>query len=480
MWVIGVVLSLALVRTLADAQIRPEVSPTELLIESAPNAEIFFDGKLVGSVGPGGRFAIPNPTTGEHTVRVELSGKRPFVRKVMIAPGKPILVRAELVDKTGDLEIFTTPGAEVLLNGKPAGVADDAGRLLIPKLKAMDYKVSARRANYNSEQREISVAPDVVSSVTVELKRIEAAVNEIGTPPAPQYVLHRRLVGHQGSVEGISFQPNSQLVSWGEDNRVIVWDPVTGRQSRTIQAERGIGIFDVSSDLHWIAVVLVGGSVHWTEVVDATNRRIVGEHHGSARAFTPDSKRIVVCGEHTNDEDAIFWDLDSGKQLQTWRGVFIGFLYSPAGHSIATGGQAVRILDAETGKEVRRLPSKNGDSIPLAFSPDGHWLAVTTLYDRRSIGLWEAATGRQGRIIMGPEPGPGESESDVELGGVAFTPDSQFLLSSAKNTVRLWDTATGRELREWPARAARRVALSADGRWMAVIGEDLTVWRRAD
>jgi WD40 repeat protein len=262
-----------------------------------------------------------------------------------------------------------------------------------------------------------------------------------------------------------------------------------------------IGIFDVSPDLRWVAVKLEGGSVHWTELLDATSGRVAGEHYGSSRAFSPDSKRIVVTGESDDSEDAIFWDLDTGKQLQSWRGVFIGnFVYNPDGRSIATGGKAVTIRDAETGKEVRRLPSKYKDpacgagsgpkrfvadcSIPLAFSPDGHWLAVTTYRDWRNIDLWEATTGQQGRTLRRPE----EAEGIIDVEHVYFTPDSQFLVATNGRDVTLWDTATGRELRKWQAKGAKRVAFSPDGHWMAVIvgdpwskiGKDLTVWRRAD
>src|SRR5262249_33494614 len=162
-----------------------------------------------GSIGTGGRLAITDPRTGEHTIRVELPGKRPFVRMVIIAPGKPVLVRADLVDETGDLEIFTTPDAEILLNGKTVGVAEGAVRLLVPKLKVADYKVRAQHEGYNAEEREISVAPDVVNSVTLTLKPIEATVSATGTPAPPQYVLYRRLVGHKGNVEGMLFRPNN-------------------------------------------------------------------------------------------------------------------------------------------------------------------------------------------------------------------------------------------------------------------------------
>ena len=105
---------------LGHAQILREAPLTEVIVETTPRAEIFWDDRLLGTAPLNGTFLIHNAMPGEHALRVTLRDKDPFTRKVMVSAGKTITIRAELANQTGDLEVLTTPGAEIPINGKPA------------------------------------------------------------------------------------------------------------------------------------------------------------------------------------------------------------------------------------------------------------------------------------------------------------------------------------------------------------------------
>ena len=63
--------------------------------------------------------------------------------------------------------------------------------------------------------------------------------------------------------------------------------------------------------------------------------------------------------------------------------------------------------------------------------------------------------------------------------GVAFSPDgTQALTGGADRTVRLWDVATGKELREYAGQEdlVRGVAFSPDGRFILSASHDHTAW----
>ena len=72
----------------------------------------------------------------------------------------------------------------------------------------------------------------------------------------------------------------------------------------------------------------------------------------------------------------------------------------------------------------------------MAFSPDGQRLASASR--DRTVKIWDSATGKELFALKG------------HAGGsrcVAFSPDGQRLASgSSDKTVRIWDSATGKEL----------------------------------
>ena len=77
----------------------------------------------------------------------------------------------------------------------------------------------------------------------------------------------------------------------------------------------------------------------------------------------------------------------------------------------------------------------------LVFSPDGRLLATAT-FRSSSIKLWETATGRELRnLSSGPQSGMTMSPP------IAFSRDSRLIAAAAgDNTVKVWDVITGREM----------------------------------
>lgn len=73
----------------------------------------------------------------------------------------------------------------------------------------------------------------------------------------------------------------------------------------------------------------------------------------------------------------------------------------------------------------------------VAFSPDG-WYALSGSNDK-TLKLWDIATGREIRTFKG---------HSKMVYSVAFSPDGRYALSGSwDSTLKLWDIATGREIR---------------------------------
>jgi len=123
---------------------------------------------------------------------------------------------------------------------------------------------------------------------------------------------------------------------------------------------------------------------------------------------------------------------------------------------LASGGDAIiRLWAAETGGEPRRLEGHQGYVWSLAFTegPDGLLLASGSADG--TIQLWgplpTLAAGAMSAASATPRVLEGH---DDEVNSVAFSPDPRvapggLLLASGSrdHSVRLWDCATGRELR---------------------------------
>jgi eukaryotic-like serine/threonine-protein kinase len=115
----------------------------------------------------------------------------------------------------------------------------------------------------------------------------------------------------------------------------------------------------------------------------------------------------------------------------------------------------------------------------VSFSPDGTWIASGDILGQ--IRLWDAATGREIRRWRFDEV---RSAWEGRRGSwVAFSPDGRQLAAAAGATARVWDVTTGKELFTFGGDPTIRdcsvVAFSADGKRFIASGAETRVWDAA-
>jgi RNA polymerase sigma factor (sigma-70 family) len=338
------------------------------------------------------------------------------------------------------------------------------------------------------------------------------------------------------------------LAGGGADGTVRFWNLTTGRRVRQVRANRvGVRSLAFSADGKLLAVAGEDNSVCLRDPATLKEVRCLpGEAPNSGAqgtgvlvkevVFSPESKTLGVLrlpppGLHmslgpygqTPRGCLELWDVAEGKR--TGR-----FQAPPASRALALlpDGKALVWIEAgraslkaaDTGREIRAFGPNNRSDRALALTPDGRTLAVASA---KAIQLWDVGTGetkgvlkdsanraclaftRDGQTLAAagddgafqvwdvasgkkrypPFPGHGNS-----VASVAYAPDGKTLATccAIDGTIRLWEAATGKEIRRWEAHRGLNptfgplsLAFSPDGKTLVSGGQDqmLRLWEVA-
>jgi WD40 repeat protein len=292
---------------------------------------------------------------------------------------------------------------------------------------------------------------------------------------------------YEKAVLQVACSPDGRLAALGLlGGQVVVWDVPTGTERWRWNARDALVMrLEFSPDSSRMAT---GGADGRVTVWDLASQRRTFRAKGhtaavTSLAFAADGNTLASGG---GDGTAKLWDLNAateGRPLDDSQGRGTGVAYSPDGRWLATGGRAGAWLwDARTGRPVRELPVKGVTR--LAFSPDSRTLAtgganqlvpVVGGWDYR-VRLWDVATGGQLREFQGPALGPPNQRA---VGSLAFSPDGSLLAAgfgspswlksnNDEQVVRVWDVRSAREVQTLPVwNPVPALAFSPDGRTLA-------------
>ncbi|MEZ4368452.1 MAG: PEGA domain-containing protein [Kofleriaceae bacterium] len=132
------------------------------VISAVPGAQVFIDGEPVGRAPQEKRVGA-----GEHFVRVDLTGYKPFEQKVRVEAGQVLTVQAEL-QAVGQLRLISNPpGASILINGMPAsGVTP-----LDTEVAAGTTVVRIELPGFDAQERTLEIGGGRSETISVTLER---------------------------------------------------------------------------------------------------------------------------------------------------------------------------------------------------------------------------------------------------------------------------------------------------------------------
>ncbi len=252
--------------------------------------------------------------------------------------------------------------------------------------------------------------------------------------------------GVSGELPEFTFLPDGGFLAAGESGVIGRWT-ADARLATRLQDDGPIAALALAPGAGEAAAVLASGKVHvWDLATRRLARRIV--------ASAPARKAIYAGSRLVADLGGRLVFLEPESPLAALDGPVEQWSV-PAGGAALVALVAGRLLRLEL-PSGRKLPALEVAASAIALSPRGDTLAVGT-YGK--VLLLEASTLRP----LGELPLQGA----VPL-SLAFSPDGALLAASGMNgAVRLFETASRREVEDLPVAAARLVrglSFSPDGR----------------
>jgi WD40 repeat protein len=291
--------------------------------------------------------------------------------------------------------------------------------------------------------------------------------------PQPDGIARTILTG------GVDDDPRNPDDDDAKDN-LRVFDIASGR---TIQQLRGHEDLIVDVDISPDGRLAVSGSADLSvRVWDLANGtgQIVGRHNSPLRdvAFMPDGESVVAISRGgqiirwnaRGENDALHTYVDPAGPERSLQALAV----SRDGHYLLTGSDSriVKLWDADSGDMLQTYEIEDRAVRALAFSPDGSKIIIGSV--NGSLTLFET-DGDLIRTLAG--------HSRAVL-SASFTDENTLLSTAFDNTMRVWDLASGFEVRRFdtsdePTISLNTAAISPDGQLVMTGLSDgrVRVWR---
>jgi WD40 repeat protein len=285
----------------------------------------------------------------------------------------------------------------------------------------------------------------------------------------------------------VAFSPDGKTLVSGRDVGAILWNVATGARPDWFRDRSPATAAIFSQDGKTLITADNTGSIrHW----QVGTGKLLREHKqtqelgfggGRRTFFSANGARLGIRGlfGHLSVRD-----VDTGELIfaKPWQGRFNldSAALSPDGKALVFSDEAnlIHFIHPAGGKEIRQLqgPKPSLDAghhftrmraefvSHFAFSPDAKLLTART---RRGLVAWDLQTGMLRYTIK-----------DC-FGRTVFSPDGKYLACAGESPVRLYEAASGKEIRRFEPHAGYIVALafSPDATVLAAVQEyGLSLW----
>jgi WD40 repeat protein len=211
--------------------------------------------------------------------------------------------------------------------------------------------------------------------------------------------------------------------------------------------------------------------------LDIKKSRLIDKEYAPI-ALSPDGKFLLTVGRLEVDDGLVPAPVIDQATLEPGGALVISntgiaFCLSPGGKKCAYSTRKdVVLADVVSGKILHTFTDIGGQPWSASFSRDGKYLACGTGTRNSKVVVWNTATFKTEQTFA--------NMPDV-IQAVTFTPDSKRLAASSDEVVKVWDVATGTEVRTFRGpkdKLMRGLAFGNSGKVLAAACSNgvVTLW----
>ena len=350
---------------------------------------------------------------------------------------------------------------------------------------------ASSQSNQLSQANELPEAPSSSNPVSaglsslVDIRRSSPSALPISLPTSDRisgeltdlYGCISTLKGHSSWVLALAASSDGQmLVSGGLDDRIIVWDLLSGDPDKVLQGHtKPINGLVITPNGKTVVSCSDDISIKFWSLSSGILERSLSVHTRDINsiAVSPDGQFLVSGAE---DRTLCAWRVNSGAWLRSYpevSGMVRSVAISTNAQVVACGGldNKVRVWNFNTTQLLHCFSGHNNSVLSVALTQSGRY--VVSGGKDRTIKIWNTQSGELVRTLIG--------HLDM-VNSVAITPDGRYLISgSTDKTIRIWHFASGEPIVTLTGHksAVNAIVVSPNQKWFASASSDssIKIWK---
>jgi WD40 repeat protein len=251
----------------------------------------------------------------------------------------------------------------------------------------------------------------------------------------------------EGPIYNIDYSRNSDLIATATDDAIILWEPKTGEQLRTLPLDdMNIVSLKIAPDGSTLATASIDYTISEWDLQSGDKIQILEDLPASptSLSYSPDGKTLVA---GIYDGSIIVWDRTKGEQVAGMDGSRTSVYgvadveFSQDGSKLVSGSYDGYVILWETSEwRILNTFDASDQLIDVAFSPDGKVLVTTSWTDNlEAATVWDLGTGSP-LLEFGAE--------EASIKHITFLPKGEMLVAWGYNgEIALYSTQTWKILK---------------------------------